>query len=99
MKLTAFVLASVAAMKQSNLTLTAEENAVSGDALYSKLRGNPQSPPPSRSTAEPMTSMSKSGCSDCDACYYPGGNSCLRVFSQEDCNYYSDKYGTKWCAN
>ncbi|RHZ42383.1 hypothetical protein DYB26_014248, partial [Aphanomyces astaci] len=52
-----------------------------------------------RSTAEPITSMSKSGCSDCDACYYPDGNSCLRGLSQEDCNYYSDTYGTKWCVN
>ncbi|ETV70272.1 hypothetical protein H257_14174 [Aphanomyces astaci] len=216
MKFTAFVLASVAAMEQSNLTLTTEEKAVSGDALHTKLRSNPQSPPRSisssqsspstassqsvpsipsmrdvpivqpllmealgifvpmitsimssvssqspppstsssqsspstsssqsspstassesvpstpclrdvpivqpllmealgffvpmitsimssvRSAAEPITSMSKSGCSDCDACYYPDGNSCLRGLSQEDCNYYSDTYGTKWCVN
>ncbi|KAF0702606.1 hypothetical protein AaE_015825 [Aphanomyces astaci] len=142
--------AKVAAMELSNLTLTAEEKAVSGDALHTKLRSKPQSPPatpracrvrrvpnhprahrvrrvpnpprarrvlnPSRplrffvpmitsimssvrSAAEPITSMSKSGCSDCDACYYPDGNSCLRGLSQEDCNYYSDTYGTKWCAN
>ncbi|RHY84277.1 hypothetical protein DYB35_011189, partial [Aphanomyces astaci] len=41
----------------------------------------------------------KPGCGNCNACYYPGDNSCLSDFNKADCEYYSAMHGTKWCAN
>ncbi|KAF0774092.1 hypothetical protein AaE_002096, partial [Aphanomyces astaci] len=41
----------------------------------------------------------KPGCGNCNACYYPGDNSCLSDFNKADCEYYSAMYGTMWCAN
>ncbi|KAF0703474.1 hypothetical protein AaE_015355, partial [Aphanomyces astaci] len=41
----------------------------------------------------------KPGCGNCNACYYPGDNSCLSDFNKADCEYYSAMHGTKWCGN
>ncbi|KAF0711432.1 Aste57867_5277 [Aphanomyces stellatus] len=67
----------------------------------------PSTPTPSKSTPSPKpttpapsTPSPEPGCGTCQGCYYPGNSECLPDdYTQDDCTYYSDEYGTIWCGN
>ncbi|KAF0708990.1 hypothetical protein As57867_006120, partial [Aphanomyces stellatus] len=56
-------------------------------------------PKTTKATPKPTTTKPFSGCDTCDYCYYPGADSCLSSFNQDDCDYYAADYGTIWCGN
>ncbi|KAF0688073.1 hypothetical protein As57867_008023, partial [Aphanomyces stellatus] len=69
---------------------------VVGAVAYPRLSTKPN-PQPSPSPVNPTPGPQPS-CGNCNACYYPGGDSCLAEFTQYDCDYYSATYGTVWCG-
>ncbi|KAF0704529.1 hypothetical protein As57867_007311, partial [Aphanomyces stellatus] len=56
-------------------------------------------PKPKTTTPKPTTPAPQPGCGSCYGCYYPDGDECLSDWTQDDCNYYGDLYGTIWCGN
>ncbi|KAF0691732.1 Aste57867_17096 [Aphanomyces stellatus] len=56
-------------------------------------------PKPKTTTPKPTTPAPQPGCGSCQGCYYPDGDECLSDWTYDDCNYYSNSYGTIWCGN
>ncbi|KAF0700874.1 Aste57867_8626 [Aphanomyces stellatus] len=51
----------------------------------------PLTQPPTPTTPTP-------GCGTCVSCYYPSQGQCLTDFSKNDCDNFSNSFGTIWCG-